>query len=308
MIVLSAVLPVFIVILSGYILKQRFLKSDAFWDNADWLIFHVLIPIMLISILATAPFTVSMLSFGALIFVVTTLTALLSLLFKPLMNTNNAGFTSVLQGAIRVNFFISLSITSVVYGTEGIATISFALLFLIPSSVLLSIMALQKYGQKAEGEKSVSFLNTLIQNPVIIANVIGLSIGMFINQWPTILDNTFDIFARMSLPLSLLAIGARLQFKSIGAHLKPLLFSSFLGLIISPSLGLLLGPYLGLSPMQIVLSIFILGVPAAASAITFASKMGGDKELMSSILTGQTILSLFSLPAFIFIAKYLGYL
>ena len=46
-------------------------------------------------------------------------------------------------------------------------------------------------------------------------------------------------------------------------------------------------------------------MPTAASSYVMARKMGGNAELMSSIVTFQVIVAFFTLPAFIYIAELL---
>ena len=106
--VLTSIIPVFITIMAGFFIKKHFIKSDDFWAETDRLVFYILIPVMLIHVLINAPFNQEMLVYGAIIFGVITFIFLITLLLRPFMNTDGPGFTSVVQGSVRVNFFISL--------------------------------------------------------------------------------------------------------------------------------------------------------------------------------------------------------
>ena len=61
----------------------------------------------------------------------------------------------------------------------------------------------------------------------------------------------------------------------------------------------------GLDGLARTVAIIAGAVPTAASAYVMARKMGGNAELMSSIVTFQMIASFFTLPAFIYIAAQL---
>lgn len=305
MTVLTSIIPVFVTIMAGYFIRKYFLKSDEFWAEADRLVFYILIPVLLIHVLLDAPFNKEMLVYGAIIFGVITFIFLLTLIFKPFIGTDNPGFTSVVQGSVRVNFFISLSIATLMYGNEGVTILSFALLFTVLSGVMFSVYSLQRYGRQNPNTPKQNTIKRMAKNPVILSTVLGFSIGLLIDEIPVTLDKTFTIFDRAALPLALLSIGASLQPKSIGKQAKPVIVSILLGLITSPLLGVLLCHYFQLPILLTICCVLMLGVPAAASSITFAARMGGDKELMSSILTTQTILGLVTIPIFIFFAEYL---
>ena len=62
---------------------------------------------------------------------------------------------------------------------------------------------------------------------------------------------------------------------------------------------------IGLDGLARTVAIIAGAVPTAASAYVMARKMGGDAELMSSIVTFQMIAAFFTLPAFIYIAEQL---
>lgn len=307
MIILSAILPVFITIIAGFLIRKYFITDENFWAQTDRLVFFVLIPLMLIEALMTAPFNSKMVLFGVTVFGMITFICALTYLLKPVLGTDNRGFTSVVQGAVRVNFFISLSIAGLLYGDEGIKILSFALLFMVTSGVTYSILTLQRYGcpETQSAKKKQKAYVTLAKNPVVLSTFLGLILGILVDEVPMLIDQTLSIFGRAALPLALLSVGASLKIEGMLNQKRPLIISTLIGLIFSPLLGIIVASAVGLSLIHIVCCILILGVPAAASAITFAAKMGGDKELMSSILTLQTGLSLISLPVFIAIAPYI---
>ncbi len=305
MTILTSILPVFITILAGYFIKKHFITSETFWGEADRLIFYILIPIMLVHVLMGAPFNRSMLVYGGIIFGVITFIFALTLLLKPFIKTDGPGFSSVVQGSVRLNFFISLSIASLLYGTEGVAILSFALLFTVFSGVMYSVYSLQKFGTPPTGHIQERPIKKMIKNPVILSTLIGFALSLVVVEIPLILDKTMGIFDRAALPLALLSVGASLDIKGIGKNINPLVYASVLGLFVSPFLGVVLCSYFELPLLLSICCVLMLGIPAAASSITFAARMGGDKKLMSAILTTQTILGLFTVPLFISFTTYL---
>ncbi len=293
--VFGAVFPIFLIIMAGYALKARFIRSEEFWAQADRLIYFFLMPMMLVQILAQAKFESHMLLKGLTIFGVVSVMAALCFIFKRFIGVSGREFTSVFQGVVRVNFYMSLSIASQLYGKEGIQFLSFLLVFLIPSATIYSVGVLQRYGS---GANKGGVVLRLLQNPIIIATFLGLGIGWTFGGLPGVFDETMDIFGDATLPLALLGIGAALEIKSLSAF-KPLAACVLLRLIIAPLLCVGVGYALGFSEMETLCCMLIFAVPTAASAISFASQMGGDTRLMSAILTVQTVISFVTLWALI---------
>lgn len=303
MIVLNAIIPVFLVITAGYIIRKTVLPDKIFWQKLDWIIYYILMPMMMIRVLANADFSMELIKIGFVIMGAIFFTGLTALITRPLSRVDNASFTSIFQGAVRCNFYIALSIASIMFGEEGIHILSFILLFLIFSGVTPSILVLQRYGNPLPDKPQKNVFQTLTYNPVIIAMLVGVGLGGILHGLPVIVDETLNIFGRATLPLALLGVGASVRIKQIRYMAWPVFLSCLYGLILSPIIGILLARYVGLTAMETVCCALILGVPSAASTITFASQMGGNVRLMSSILTVQTIASLLTVSGFIY---YLG--
>ena len=76
-------------------------------------------------------------------------------------------------------------------------------------------------------------------------------------------------------------------------------------LIGMPAIVIFMSWLIGLDGLARTVALIAGAVPTAASSYVMARKMGGDAELMSSIVTFQIIAAFFTLPAFIYIAEIL---
>lgn len=302
--IINAILPVFIVVLAGYFLKQKFITDESFWKQVDRLIFFVLLPLMIIRVLINAPFDTASLMAGGIVFTAISCVAALSFIPFFLKRFKGSSFTSVFQGAVRINLFIPLSIGAILYPDAGVALISFLILFLISSGVSYSIIVLQ-YCNKKEGSGRQNILKMLSKNPIVLAGIAGCVLGAFIEELPLYINETLGIFGRATLPLALLGIGASLDFKSIKGKIGAVCVSSLLRLVICPLIGLGLAMWLELSQVQAVCCVLILAAPSAATSISFAQQMGGDVKLMSVILAVQTVISTVTLSAFVYLVPVL---
>ena len=294
--IVEAVFPVFSLIIIGCIFRRINFPGSSFWPLAEQLTYYALFPALLVTTLATAD--IGGLAVGQIfwpIACVTLLIAALLLFLRKHLGIDAPSFTSVFQGSIRPNTYIGLAAGSALYGDPGIAVITVALAVLIPLVNLLSVLVLTYFNP----DKNCSVweaLATVLKNPLIIA----CSIGIFLNKigigLPYGMENVLEIFARAALPLGLLSVGASLGIisrKNIGSQL---LLPSVLKLIVFPTLTAMVCIYLGVSELILACAVLFTALPGSASSYILASQLGGNKELMSGIITVETVGSAVTIP------------
>ena len=99
----TAVLPVFLLILLGYVIRRRGWIATAFWQPAEKLAYFFLLPALLTSTLAQADFSglPAAAMAGAVVLAIAAMTVLL-LLFHLLGSTRDGpALTALIQTAIR---------------------------------------------------------------------------------------------------------------------------------------------------------------------------------------------------------------
>ena len=93
----SAILPIFLLIVVGYLFKRTGFIGDGFWAPAEKLVYFVLLPALIIrsmtqsdlSALPVGPMAIALLSTSTCMLV-------LALLLKPALRIDGPGFTSLL--------------------------------------------------------------------------------------------------------------------------------------------------------------------------------------------------------------------
>jgi len=110
--ILSALAPLFGLIVIGYLLQARGPLGEAFWGRAEWLTFYILFPSLLAARIGGAETAGSELlpMAGALASATLIVSGAVTLARPALANLglNGPGFTSVFQGAIRPGTFVGL--------------------------------------------------------------------------------------------------------------------------------------------------------------------------------------------------------
>jgi len=276
----------------GFAMRHYRMMSDAFWNDAEKLVYYVLFPAMLISKMSVADLSktdaiplISALWLGIAI------VSLITLLIKPLLNISNPSFSSVFQGATRINTFIGLSLAENIFGNSGLVTAVIIAAILIPALNFLVVIVLHRYGDKQGPTNFFAVIKQIIKNPLIIGCVIGIGLNLTNIQLPSPVQITIGLMGTTALPIGLMAVGAALMFKDLKSVLLPLLASSALKLIIYPMVAYGLTIAFDFDQQTQMIIMIFSAVPTASSAYILAKNMGGDHQLMSRIITFQTLFS-----------------
>lgn len=293
---LTAIVPVFVVIALGYAFRYYDFPGGNFWHLAARITYFAFFPALLINRLATAQLVdvpLDRLVLG-LSLPVLAMTALL-VLVRPGLNVDNPAFTSVYQGSIRFNTYVGLAVTGALYAERGLAIAAIALAILIPLVNVLSVTILSTY--VAQHTVSVSrVVCSISTNPLIIACAIGILLNWSGLGLPSGLQAIFDIFSQAALPMGLLTVGAGLNVAAVRASSAPVVLASLLKLLLLPLLAALICHIFAITNLTAAIVILFAALPGAPSAYILAQELGGDTQLMASIITFQTGLALLTMP------------
>ena len=263
----------------------------------------MLFPALIFLSLATTDFTeFPALAMGGTLFGATVALALVSLALKRSFTArfgiDGPAFTSLFQGATRWNTFIGLAVAGSLYGSDGLAMISVAIVAIVPLANLMSVLVLAHWAaDQAPGAGQV--LRAVLRNPFIWACALGMAANMSGLLPPPPLDTALDIMGSAAIAAGLIAVGAGLDLAALGRPKPALLASGVLKLVLMPAVGAILAFGLGLTGTALGVAIIALAVPTATNAYVLAREMGGDAPLMAEIVTFQTVIAMATLPLWI---------
>ncbi|MCP4970336.1 MAG: AEC family transporter [Arcobacter sp.] len=302
--ILSALIPIFLLILIGYYFKRINFPSSDFWINADKLTYYILMPSLLIYKLSTA----NLEKLESLNFIFTTLICIIViLLFLVIINfktnTLGASFSSVVQGGIRFNTYVFLALISVMFTDEGIGLAALLITFVIPLINVLCVMIFTIYVNENKFN-TIILLKSIITNPLIVACCIGGSINYIDVSLPIIAVSLLKILSASALPMGLLSVGFALDLRSIKQAKFDLILSSFFKLVVTPICMFIIGKIFGLGNLLLSIVVIFAAMPTAPSSFILARQLKGDTKLMASIITFQTIVSIFSISLILTLIYY----
>jgi hypothetical protein len=304
LLVISALLPVFMVIVLGYFLRHRDILDASAWHGLENLCYFVLFPVLLVKTLAVAAIGSAEIArlAGALLFAIFTMSALLVLAYPLLHRTfsvSPAAFTSLVQGATRWHGFIALSIVGLLLGDAGVAYMAVTMAVIIPPLNIINVMVLAHYGD-AEGDLSRVFW-TLLKNPFILACALGALLNLSGLGLTPLLYHAADIIGSGALGMGLLTVGAGIHLGSIRDHRGLVVFGALLRLLGMPALMFLGCLLFGVEDLPRTVAMLAAAVPTAAASFVLARQMGGDAPLMANLITLQVLGAAVTLPVIIWL-------
>ena len=119
-VVVAALLPVFLLIVLGFILKRTLIRPETQWHGLERLTYYVLFPMLLVQTLVKADLTkVPVAGVGGALLLSVLAMSLLCLALRPLLarfSVDGPAFTSIFQGATRWQTYVALAVSGNLFG------------------------------------------------------------------------------------------------------------------------------------------------------------------------------------------------
>jgi len=292
----QALTPVFVLILLGYLFRRWHFPGDDFWIQAERFTYYVLFPVMLIFKLGQARLPPS--AYGDILILIAAMLVSMTLLLATLQwiwRWPGPVFSSVFQGGIRFNSYVALAAAGMLLGDEGLSLIAIAMAVKVP---LLNLLCILMFSLVAGNEpvRLKPVLRAIVSNPLIIGSVVGMVWSYFRIGFHPLLAGILEPLSELALPLGLMTVGAGLQLKALRGASLPFLVSSTVKLAVFPLLTAALAMLLGLEGLMVQVVVLLAALPTATSSYILARQLGGDAPLMAGIISGQTLLAMFTIP------------
>ena len=307
--VLLIVLPVFLVIALGFVLRRVGLVSAELLFALNRLIYYIALPALLFYKISTADFAANFnpALLGGL--VVTTLAIFLfSSAYAALRGYSPAVNGAFSQAAFRGNLaYIGLAIVYSAYGEEGFTVAGILLGFLVPQLNLQSVLALTLPHRRQSQEMGRSFfIRQVLGNPLLLASLLGILWSFYDLPVPVVIDRSLAIVTGMSLPLALISIGASFSFKKFRGDIAVAALATLLKIVISPALAALILIVLGVRDQELAIGILLAGCPTATAAYIMAQQLRCDAELSATIIMLSTLGSLVTFTGSLYLLQHLA--
>ncbi len=298
-IVAPALLPVFGLIIFGYVLRLTDWLAEDFWLNVERLAYFILFPALLLGTVARADLTPAFWPMFGALFSGLLITGLVIAVSGPQLRrvagADAAAFTSMFQGGIRPNTYIATATAAGLFGPPGLTIAAVGIAAAVPLVNVLSVTILARH--IAGGSYRV-LLQQLARNPLIIAIAIGALLNLA-GGLPFAADQFIALLGQAALPLGIMSVGAALKPRLIAVEARAIAVSAAFKLFFLPATVVSLAWLLGVTGPPLIVAILFAAVPTSASSFILARQMGGDHTLLAGLLTAEILIAFVTLPLWI---------
>ena len=309
---INVTMPIFLVMVIGYILKQIGMLNDNFVTVANKFNFKVTLPFMLFKDIAgvdiKAVFDIKYVLFCAIVsticFWVVWGTAKLLVRDKTI---RGAFVQSSFRGSAAV---MGLAFIQNIYGSSAMGPLM--IVSAVPLYNIFSVIVLTfEANDSTEIDKKAKIRQAginICKNPIILSILAGLVVGLLGIQFPTLVNKTVSNVAQMATPLALITIGAGFEGRKALAKIAPTMAASMIKLVLQPLVFLPVAAWMGFSGEKMIAILIMLASPTTPSCYIMAKSMNNDEVLTASVIVTTTLMAAFTLTGWIFLLKTLGYI
>ena len=315
----NIVLPIFLLIVLGFVLKRLNFASAKFYDDAEKFVFNVALPVQLFLNVAFDS-SLNGGSYGRLIIfcvISVTVAFLLALTLVPLIIKDNAIRGSVIQNCFRSNFAIlGIPLAANLAGDTGKLLISILMPFVIIMYNVYTVIEMNIFApselKKTPKQLLTSIIKSTLTNPLIIAVVLALP--MLITGWRpsenfAFAEKTLDYISDTTQALVLIALGAGFSFKSLKGKVKYSLPTSFYKLVVLPVIAVAVARLVfHFEGVELALIFILFGTPSAVSSYIMAKNLKADADVASQVLMITTMFSILTMFLGIFTLKSMNWI
>lgn len=306
---LNATIPVFLVMVLGYILKQLKVLDEPFIKTLNSFNYKVTLPVLVFRDIAESDFySVWDTRYVLYCFFVTLLCISVIWLLAGIFYKNKASLGEFIQASYRSSAAVlGIAFIQNIYGNSGMAPLM--IIGTVPLYNVAAVLILTFTGPGAHGLDRASLkasVKGILTNPIIIGILLGMLTSALKLSFPTILSKTINNVSVLATPLALIALGAGFEGRKAIKQVKPTVIATLLKLVVCPSLFLPLAVALGFTGPKLVAILVMLGSPTTVSCYIMAKNMGHEGTLTSSAVVATTFLSSITLTFFLFVLRSMG--
>ena len=318
--VINATLPIVLMILVGYFLKNIGLIKDVVSKDLNTLVFRIFLPIMLfLNVYKIQDFSNLDFSFVWYAMIITVLAFLIGVATMSILFKENRQRSVMIQGIFRANYaLVGIPLAESLFGVEGSIMASLLSAFIVPVFNILAVITLTIFSASDKKPSFTGVLKGIAKNPLIQGILCGfvalglraVFVELNINFRLTDIQpiyKTLQNLSNIATPLALLVLGARFELSAIPHLKKHIIIGVINRVVLVPTIGisvaLLLDKFTG---AQFASLVACFCTPVAVSSVPMSQEMGADADLMGQLVIWTTVFSTFSIFIVSYILRVLG--
>ena len=305
MAVADLVLPVFAIIVTGWLAGWLGYISRSLADGLVHFAYNVAMPALLFVTIAQEPARNLLewrflLAFGGgsiLCF------ALVFLTVRVGWGRDRASSTIYGMAAAMTNTgFVALPILHSIYGQPAVLPAAIATVFVAGVMFPATVILLESGGRGAHAGTagSVMLVKQIVLNPMVLSTLIGLAWTITGLPMPAPLAAYMNIFAAALTPCALFAIGLSLSVEGIRSNLMASMVLAVVKLVIMPLIVYGLCVASGLNPLYTIAAVICAAVPTAKTVYILAGEYKVEEPLVAATVSITTLVSVATLMGWLY--------
>ena len=317
MAVAGLVLPVFAIIVTGWLAGWLGYISRSLADGLVHFAYNVAMPALLFVTIAQEPAHNLLewrflLAFGGgsiLCF------ALVFLTVRAGWGRDHASSTIYGMTAAMTNTgFVALPILHSIYGQPAVLPAAIATVFVAGVMFPATVILLESAGHGAHARRgahaghgahlgmagSAMLAKQIVLNPMVLSTLIGLAWTIAGLPMPAPLAAYMNIFAAALTPCALFAIGLSLSVEGIRSNLMASIALAVVKLVIMPLIVYGLCVASGLNPLYTIAAVICAAVPTAKTVYILAGEYKVEEPLVAATVSVTTLVSVATLMVWLY--------
>jgi hypothetical protein len=308
--VAGLVLPVFAIIVTGWLAGWLGYLSRSLADGLVHFAYNVAMPALLIVTIAQEPARNLLewrflLAFGggSLFSFMLVFLAVRAGSWRGRASSTMYGMTA----AMTNTGFVALPILHSIYGQPAVLPAAVATMFVAVVMFPLTVVLLETDEGAARGPSDgpVSLVKQIILNPMVLSTLIGLAWAIAGLPIPSPVANYLNIFAGALTPCALFAIGLGLSVEGMRSNFTASVVLTAVKLVVVPLIVYGLCVVSGLSPLYTIAAVVCAAVPTAKTVYILANEHKVEQELVAATVSMTTLFSVATLLGWIYLLSEL---
>ena len=302
---ISIILPIFIILAVGFLIKISRLIDSTFIPSINKALYNFFLPLLLFYEIKKADYSkipsIYILSVAILSIC---LIFCLSLIISKILSINRNESFSITMNSFRGNYaYMGLPVSYFFFGDSGVTIAAIYMAFIVPFVNILSVICLTLgSSDKINIQK---MFTTAILNPIVLGCAAGFVCLFLSISLPDSIDKSINILSRVTIPLPLICIGGGINISLIKGNIISIILVVLFKLFILPAIALLL---ICLSKLDFndytEVLLIMLASPCATANYILAISLGGSVKLTTSVIILTTLLSIFVYPLWYSIIQF----